>query len=71
MKFMVWRTKEGDRPLARFYRGMDSRTYKQYETTIPVWIFVDGVTNEELPYGEVIPSYKLAEALNKDIGAKG
>jgi hypothetical protein len=72
-EFTVLRTEYNDRPLREFFPRrprLVEGSIKEDDSTVPMWRFVRGAENEKLPYGEVIPSYKLERKLTKNIGPK-
>jgi hypothetical protein len=61
----VVRAEDRDRPLKKFYPVFEEGTNKEYDSGIPMWRLID--SNEKLPYGDLIPSYKLAKNVSKNI----
>ncbi len=63
----VVRAKEHDAPLKEFYPVHEEGTGKEYDSGIPVWKVTEA--GVELPYGETIPTYLLAESISENIWA--
>lgn len=67
-KLAAVRAKENDAPLKEFYPVREEGTGKEYDSGIRMWkVTGAGV---ELPYGETMPTYLLAERISENIWAR-
>jgi hypothetical protein len=66
-QFIVTRSQEYDSVLKRSFDLAVEGSKQKTDSDIPMWILVRGAENEALPYGTLVPSYRMAKNLTKTI----
>ena len=64
-RFVLDRTKDKDEPIEQFVRAVDEKSGKDISPGPPAWKLLPGAEDEQLPFGEAIPSYSLAQEVDE------